>query len=1421
MATTTTLMFTALPNGGPDPYRLSLFVSPRLEGMGPTGLLQDYNLGNWPNKLRTLLTGPTPVELELNVAGGLRVRLEIRPEYIAGLDEALWDAIFPLGGTRVTPRVFKDLSKRWLRSYQVRATENYIQGLYNTIANQYPDNFPDLKGTTPITKLTGVVGQGLRVLKDAAQIPFFPADREWSEPKVYKEFNGRGRATHPDAGVEAQLTSLAASLGASEIPLAELFRGYRFFKRGNQGKYRSKESRAGANWNPAIIQDRPETPKLDFHRTVAALGDHALLLRKLGLIIDGELIGVRPILQQHIQMQVLMPPTPGIAYLTPWTRYQINATSGFRPTPRAGGDILHGMLRLDSKDNFDLIQSDPDGNLIKVFDYAVNMDMYRSKLLLEKAQNPNTKTSQAPEETSLPALRSGGLMVVRNKRDDQVWDKLDLQRGFESNADAAVLFADDVLRGYRVDVLYRGQWHSLCRWLGTYKVAGLPSIDHPGPDEGYIKSDSASSDDAPVMGPQEPDLYLHETVYGWRNWSLVTEVPGKTIEPQPQADKRQLEKVKVPNNQPGPDVNFTWVARTEKQSLPPLRYGETYRFRARAVDLAGNSWGPPPSANDPVPAGDAVPAGTPISESIRFLRHDPVPAPMALLAAKVTEGESMGVSVIRSRGDAAPLPFPASLMINESQMFNTSNIRWFAAPKTTVGEAEAHKMFDSLFTTPQVAYDLLKKESGTFDDPTVAGTTILDIAGNVVPYPPTPTYMKGDPLPDGMYWIHTEDPVLLPYLPDPLAHGVAFMPQDGTGTVLYKPFAGAAWPDAAPFKLVLKGGAMGFALPPDPAEVTVPRGERLIVKYASVIVPPGSATPGELDLMARWNSMTAAGRAVTQAHGFQHWMMSPGRTMVFVHAVEKPIQQPVIVQLSHGKSPGDTFITFRNGQVALHSPSTGELALRARFDDYVDDPLDETGFHIIPKDAHVFDRPVEYDESPVLIPPPSVLPGLPSGLPEPRHEFGDTKHRNVRYRMLGTTRYREYFPAKLWNYEDPVTRQKLITTEGPEFAIANVRSSARPLAPDPLYIVPTFKWVNTATGRQRLGRGLRIYLNRGWFSSGEGELLGVTMFPPGTSFNSATADRLRTYVSQWGEDPMWEREFGDTTNGSMLDPSHFVHDPLYPDTAPGPVDDSVLLTEEPLSVRVQGFKVHWDAERKLWYVDLEFAQFLPAHYYTFVRLGLCRYQPDSLPNLEISKVVRAEFAQLLGDRFATLTKTADSINIVLSGASALSSLGKFLNSTGQTALSTLPHTLAPGEATEKAAESATSFGQIIIDPTPQPNPQAGAGHRIMAYIESRTKGLSGDLGWEPIDNGVRLASYTGTFSFGNVSWQGSVRWPRTGLPANKDYRLVLREYEIYETDADVAEAFSGGGSSIGKFIRGRLVYTDVFPLDAMGPVFTT
>jgi hypothetical protein len=69
-----------------------------------------------------------------------------------------------------------------------------------------------------------------------------------------------------------------------------------------------------------------------------------------------------------------------------------------------------------------------------------------------------------------------------------------------------------------------------------------------------------------------------------------------------------------------------------------------------------------------------------------------------------------------------------------------------------------------------------------------------------------------------------------------------------------------------------------------------------------------------------------------------------------------------------------------------------------------------------------------------------------------------------------------------------------------------------------------------------------------------------------------------------------------------------------------------------------------------------------------------------------------------------------------------------------------------------------------------------------------------------------------------VYWKGSVRWPRRDLPTNREYRLALYEYEIWETDEDVAENNVTTTAAVVP-MRRRLVYVDYWPLD-VGPIIS-
>src|SRR5690606_37483117 len=199
-----------------------------------------------------------------------------------------------------------------------------------------------------------------------------------------------------------------------------------------------------------------------------------------------------------------------------------------------------------------------------------------------------------------------------------------------------------------------------------------------------------------------------------------------------------------------------------------------------------------------------------------------------------------------------------------------------------------------------------------------------------------------------------------------------------------------------------------------------------------------------------------------------------------------------------------------------------------------------------------------------------------------------------------------------------------------------VRSTAVPDVPRIVYVVPTFRWqqnIDPNAAQQtstRHGNGLRIYLERPWFSSGDGELLGVVLLSEGGRFTDIP-EAMLPYVTQWGLDPLFDADLPK----SLAKSSDFTLRVR---------SETVKLQETGVPVQVVGHRVQWDAERQLWYADIELDA--GTAYMPFVRLAVVRYQPHSIKDtLKISRVAMADFAQVLPRRRAVLTRTNNNMAV--------------------------------------------------------------------------------------------------------------------------------------------------------------------------------
>lgn len=1233
------ILWTVLPNGLSDDgtrLRLSVLVSPRLTTDAATGTLAEFaDFHDWPERVRATTFsvqfdgGPTAAATR--AAGG------------PALDSPAWHALFPTSFP-VRAYAFEDHSATTVQSFPTRRVLNVLTDVYRKVATGSPHRLPSL----------GELG--------------YPTRSSLGTPRIVN--------LHALAGTDARNT--ARHLIETELAA---HRSVRPEKETDLTALLQVQLMHQAYYTPPPDDEPPglapeELPEVDFHTTVGSLGSYPALERALGLVIDLEVprTGVSP----AGRLRVAPGGIPGA--LTPYTAYTLS-DGRFLARSAAGSDIEAGMLRPPANSPFDVVQLDVDGGAEKLLDFSYHLE----RLL-------RTNSVDTPARYGLPALRTAGFSITRAGRAGQLVKNFadakanNTTIGAEPAPDAMTLHADELTRGYRVDVRdsVTGSWHSLCRRDGSYRFLDGP-LTRTFADEGFAAM-AATAD--PAGGTDT--VRLPESLFRWAGWSLCATRPGKTIG----ADSNPAPVSNTASTAARMETTF----RATKGTLPRLRFGVDYQFRLRAVDLAGNSVAPE-TATDTAYSLPATP--------VTYLRHEPVAAPAVLLRHPLdpvlTAGESGDRIVIRSNYD--------------THILGVSE-RHIAPPKTTVIMAETHGMLDTATGHPdKTRYAMLVNHDGNFP------TDPADPA-NPAPFPGTQ--------------------LTVPYLPDPFAPGAAFGALPGSVGVTKVAFTGT-WPDVRPFRLILDEGTGAPTATDAPGDrslrVHLAKGERVEVPLSCYL------TASMRDTMWIWSLLdTPADRDRWAAAALDGglWPITPSRTLTLVHAVQQPLTEPQFQHLQAGRVLGDTFATLTD-EFPIHGKSTIKVDIDAGWREPVDDMTTAHQPVMLEGRCRAFE--VELAEAATRC----VLDGnlVPS---RGRHEFHDTKHRIVTYTAVATTRFKEYFP-------DSLTAAELSRSSQP--VTVSVPSSARPPAPKPLYILPTFGWETDTAGQWRIsrrrGRSLRIYLDRPWYSSGEGELLAAVLYgcepPPKTAAGTAKYQipaALKSCVTQWGQDPIWTASLSPET--SLL-PSQAMPLPQHFPKATA-IGTELSLEEVSGSNKTRpftavGHPVGYDDShgRRLWYCDIEMDT--GEAYFPFVRLALARYQPDSVPNAHLSRVVLADFIQLAPDRSASITFDPMDPRVV------------------QLAVNGLTHH-GPGEA------------------------------EVSVTIEMQVPGTD-SAAWLPLD---RIGLDRNVFGGPDTLWTGTIT-----LPDSRDarrFRLVIQEQESFTTG-------SGG-------YQKRLVYADVVNLGPSQPI---
>ncbi|MCW3158830.1 hypothetical protein [Micropruina sonneratiae] len=825
-----------------------------------------------------------------------------------------------------------------------------------------------------------------------------------------------------------------------------------------------------------------------------------------------------------------------------------------------------------------------------------------------------------------------------------------------------------------------------------------------------------------------------------------------------------------------------------------------------------------------------------VSAELPFVRYQPVPPPAVVPRRLFTEGESNEVLVVRSRVSQDPATLavltgtPVEYAAANAGRFATCE-RHLVPPKTSQLEAEEHGAFDAAIASPDAAARNLWlhaaiRESGTLfdldvprlDDPSVRdpqdGVALVHGPGA------SPAELRTLPLPPGeapgpgQYVVHDTDLVHTPYLPDVIARGLGFVfPDAGKEWTIVPPFgvegftarypgalatpdAASAWPSIDGYRLVLNGAEeLNAVVAPHLVTISLPRGTALRSRLSSTL------TLDDLAVMGAWLQLPEAmrqlpGVAEAAANGWL-WALTPPTALTMVHAVPRPIVAPEPIGFRIYRAQNATNAMLLGG-VELHGPSTDSLLVDARWDEVLDD-LSDPQWKVMPDQRQVAATTAIEPWEDI-----AILAGMHADQTyndavvghvrshRAVHEFGDTKHRLVKYRFRATTRFREYFAPDELAPATPSDDPSLPIDDGRSTVSAEVAmhvpNTSLPAPPMVHSVIPLFRWEDETEPDQPMARrrtrrsGVRVYLERPWFVTGADEQIGVVL---------ALGQRPdSTFTSQWGGDPFWagsnvaDREavqVTDLLSALGLDDYDSVAGPSgKPEIYPSPDDPNV-------KVMVVPYRPQYNLERRKWFVDIGF----PARFWPFVQLSLVRYQPYSVDGRHISKPVRCDFVQVVPERTASVSRTSEgTVRVLVSGPAGYHD--------ASTAL-TGPRTFG-GVAGGFNAAANVLAGVAAV-----------AANRVLrARLQTRDAGATSDLAWQTVtQTDLVVRGFAGTLA--NLVWTGELDVPE-GLPFARPTTPGTHRVRIEEWETFVGDPANLGDPNSPPTTEIRLIYADEFEL---------
>lgn len=1015
------------------------------------------------------------------------------------------------------------------------------------------------------------------------------------------------------------------------------------------------------------VDPRFSSPQeLDFHRCVSLMMHHPTLQRALGLVLEFEVALPSNLPDGPVDVSVSPEdPVPECDLVIGTTKATLTRPSEFEPRnpdppTRAAYVVQKGCI--DVSDAFVLETAAIESGGLHVIGFGND----QNKILNQPHGNDAHEQIHVPLPAP-PSLTTCGIALYLRKRKDIVDERIQKSVEF-STATKPVFYAEDLLMGFAVDIFtpspYEGsEWYHPTQkkesfTLGRDTVGAGQIWEAPIRTPGVIASDKAPTDtNAPG------DIGISDMLFAWQGFSMAASRPeSQSAQPDPHPRKTisnpWLDLLKSKQVEPAEGAE----ANADAWSL--LHFLYDYQVGLRPVYVTGNC----PKFTEAVAAQYATNRTT-------LRRFEPVASPRVLLTQKPLPPEQLDVIVLRSR-----------VSVEDSQpVINVSSpsvaVRYLVPPAAPVDLVKKHL----------IKSDTEKLKKGFIR---IGFESNGDIS-EVIRRSDGPANPKHPYLPDPL----CKQCIL--HLTDTRGHGY------GSQTVaFYSDKTDEQWPDCFLNEIEFRGirnGNPAIKKPesgPESVDGITDSSQKVVVE-----VPPGwtlllhvstRLDEHDRDLMALIrliieNSDSSLTTATLEriAEGL-HPMITPRRVLTLYHAVDRPIIKPEFSFSNEPSRMNNLLLpTTRDlEQVKYDSPklvpdklirdvdapemtlavdfsydreTTGKIDLRAKWSEWIDDPTLTQSPHMSNgcKQASGHGPQLRTESATIneLAIPRKANPPDGKSHVTVTHTLPDCKYHRVRYEAVGTSRYGELFPPA-----PPESFQLESTTRS-----FDVLASAAPDPPNLLYLLPSFGWRSVKLKAKRIYEhtrtaGVRIFLRRPWFSSGDDELLGVLVMPtddvrrcmkdfePVPFLNKGFSTMLTDAVSRWGGDPTAKPVEQQLTKNPTLSDWNFKQ--MSPTDCPDAADESLRLQPsrtgacgwdlQPPELRnsadrvhVVGFQPTFDEERSLWYCDVGFDS--QPLYGTFLRLALVRYQPHAVKGRELSSIVLTDFSLLNADRTVRVT----------------------------------------------------------------------------------------------------------------------------------------------------------------------------------------